>query len=114
MDTLPFLLRYGTPRRTEPVLPGRYCEERDIWLVPSSRGEVPAIEGPSTIASIQTKTKTYAEQDDNPEISTLDMLQTKTNAELEREDQAIGTLIAMIQTKTDAGREADDAAEMLV
>lgn len=112
--TLPILLRYGTPRRAEPILPGRYCFEREMWMVPTLEGEQPAIDLPNVQLSLKTKTATYTEQDDDHSLSASNMLQTKTEAQLEREDQAPGVLITMIQTKTDAGRETDDTAEMLV
>lgn len=111
---LPILLRYGTPRRVESAMPGRYCAEREVWMVPTPAGERRAIDMPASQISMMTKTAAYHEQDDNSSISATNMLQTKTEAELEREDQALGVLSASLQTKTDAGREADDTAEMLV
>ena len=113
-ETQPILLRYGTPRRAEPMLPGRYCMERDMWMVPTPEAESPAIDMTSSQPLLKTKTRTYAEQDDDSSLAVANMLQTKTAAELEREDQGPGVLIAAIQTKTEAGREADDTAEMLV
>lgn len=113
-ETQPILLRYGIPRRAEPVLPGRYCTKCDMWMVPMPEGERPAIDMPGPQVSLMTKTATHTEQDDAPSFSATNMLQTKTEAELEREDQAPGVLIMALQTKTDAGREADDTAEMLV
>lgn len=113
-ETQPILLRYGTPRRAEPTLPGRYCDERDMWMVPTPEGERPAIDLSSSFAALMTKTRINSEQDDDPSFSAANMLQTKTEAQLEREDQGPGVLIAALQTKTDAGREADDTAEMLV
>ena len=112
--TQPILFRYGTPRRAEPVLPGRYCVERDMWMVPTPEGESPAIDMPGSQPSLKTKTRTPTEQDDDSSLAVANMLQTKTAAELEREDQGPGVLIAAIQTKTQAGRETDDTAEMLV
>jgi hypothetical protein len=111
--TLPILLRYGTPRRNEASMPGRYCDEHEMWMVPTQAGERHAIDMPNSQLSLVTKTLTHTEQDDES-FSTSNMLQTKTEAELEREDQALGALVASLQTKTDAGREADDTAEMLV
>lgn len=111
--TVPILLRYGTPRRNEPSMPGRYCNEHEMWMVPTHAGERHAIDLPNSQLSLVTKTLTHTEQDDES-FSTINMLQTKTEAELEREDQALGALVASLQTKTDAGREADDTAEMLV
>ncbi|WP_165589916.1 hypothetical protein [Phaeobacter italicus] len=111
--TLPILLRYGTPRRSEPCMPGRYCDEHEMWIVPTGEGERHAIDVPSSQLSLLTKTLTHTEQDDES-FSTANILQTKTEAELEREDQALSALLASLQTKTDAGREADDTTEMLV
>lgn len=113
-DTQPILLRYGTPRRAEPILPGRYSEEREMWMVSTLDGEQPAMDLPSMQPSLRTKTATHVEQDDDPSLSLTNMLQTKTEAELEREDQVPNVLIAMLRTKTDAGREADDTTEMLI
>ncbi|MBN9885680.1 MULTISPECIES: hypothetical protein [Salipiger] len=111
--TLPILLRYGTPRRNEPSMPGRYCDECEMWMVPTQAGERNAIDMHNSQLSLVTKTLTHTEQDDES-LSMTNMLQTKTEANLEREDQALGALAASLQTKTDAGREADDTAEMLV
>lgn len=111
---LPILLRYGTPRRVELAMPGRYCTEREMWMVPTQAGERYAIDMPGSQISLMTKTKTYTEQDDESSFSPTNNLQTKTEAELEREDRTSEVLIASLQTKTDAGREADDTAEMLV
>ena len=112
--TQPILLRYGTPRRAEPTLLGRYCVEREMWVVPTVEGERPAIDIPTMQPLLRTKTATHREQDDDPSLSLANMLQTKTEAELEREDQVPNMLVAILQTKTDADREADDATEMLV
>ncbi len=113
-ETQPILLRYAIPRRAEPLLPGRYCFERDMWLVQTPEGEEPAIHTPGPLPSLKTKSRTHTEQDDDPSLSAGNMLQTKTAIKLEQEDEGPGVLIAAIQTKTDAGREADDTAEMLV
>lgn len=94
-------------------MPGRYCDEHEMWIVPTLEGERHAIDVPSSQLSLLTKTLTHTEQDDES-FSTGNMLQTKTEAELEREDQALSALLASLQTKTDAGREADDTTEMLV
>lgn len=110
----PILLRYGTPRRVEPDLKGRYCFVHEMWVVSTPAGERLAIDMPESQISLMTKTKTHTEQDDAPSLSAIGMLQTKTEAQLEQEDQPQGVLIAAFQTKTSAGREADDAAEMLV
>lgn len=110
----PILLRYGTPRRVEPDLNGRYCLVHEMWVVPTQAGERLAIDMPESQISLMTKTKTHTEQDDAPSLSAFSMLQTKTEAQLEQEDQPQGVLIAALQTKTRAGREADDTAEMLV
>lgn len=113
-ETQPILLRYGTPRQSEPDLPGRYCVELEMWMVPTPEGERPAIDMPDLQPSLRTKTLTHTEQDDDSLFSMTNMLQTKTEAQLEREDQGPGVLVAMLRTKTDAGRETDDTAEMLV
>ncbi|CRL10874.1 hypothetical protein NIT7321_01722 [Phaeobacter italicus] len=94
-------------------MPGRYCDEHEMWIVPTGEGERHAIDVPSSQLSLLTKTLTHTEQDDES-FSTANILQTKTEAELEREDQALSALLASLQTKTDAGREADDTTEMLV
>lgn len=114
METLPLLLRSSTPRHPEPVLPGRYCDKRMMWVVTTSRGEVPAIEAPSVPSMLKTKTRTTTEQDDDPTVSMVNMLQTKTEAELEREDEAICSMLASLQTKKARQQEADDTSEMLV
>lgn len=113
-DTLPILMRYSTPRREEPALPGRYSDEYEMWVVTTPDGEQPAMSLPQTSDSLRTKTNTNVEQDDDASLYLSNMLQTKTEAQLESEDQPKSMLAAFLQTKTDSNRESDDTTSMLI
>jgi len=109
----PFLMRFATDRLAAPAIGGRYCEEREVWLVTINGIEQPIVQTDRANSEMQTKTKVEVEEDDD-EWSVLLELTTKTRVELEADDEEIhGLGLLEMATKTFVQVESDDEEDIV-
>ena len=104
----PFLTTLAVERTDSSDLPGRYCIERDLWVIDSQNGAIPIIRTDSN-NSLQPVTKVQAERDTFAASALLEV-STKTSHQLERDDHSFSKSSYPIElvTKTNANREQDD------
>ena len=126
----PFLVNLAVRRiGTASPLPGRYCTQRDVWVVDEDDGPTPLVTKGSHYASAPV-TKVKQERDTPIALSYLELM-TKTHTQLERDDRcprntklfsdketrppvttehcvSASSLILELYTKTETVRERDD------
>jgi hypothetical protein len=84
----PLLTRFGVARTGHFELPGRYCDERQVWVVDTADGPNPIIQSGTHLAAtaeLATKTDVQRERDDPGQIWPVE-LSTKTAHQVERDD----------------------------
>lgn len=110
----PFLVRAGTPRTGEDLLPGHYCEEQKMWVVETKHGTLPII-NEQVLSQLVTKTYQRTESDDDTwpiGHSNLLQLVTKTDSIKEIDDNYLASQLLELVTKTSAQMETDDEHRM--
>lgn len=60
----PFLIKFAQPRLGSDQLPGRYCEDHDVWVVDTPTGPVPLVQSGEGCLATETVTRVLAEQTD--------------------------------------------------
>lgn len=117
MSPDPFLFRFATPRTCDDrEMPGRYCSEKQLWIIETDDGEQPIITAaPDTLLQTQTKTSTQVESDDDDQGRGA-MMGTATITEVQQEadDKDAPFGLMGIQTKTDTQQEADDQVNSVI
>jgi hypothetical protein len=104
----PLLTTFAVERSDVSELPGRYCSQRNVWVLDGPEGPVPIVAGPASEV-FTPLTKVKGERAD-PEVSALLEISTKTAAPLERDDTSPRDLNVLLEllTKTEARPERDD------
>ena len=114
----PTLATFAVPRTGDAEMVGRYCHERDVWIVDDEEGPRPIVELRTDIAETATFTKVLAEQDDTDVSPTLEAAtHTSTAVRAEADDQdrdRLANTLLMVTTKTEANVERDDVAKTLL
>ena len=114
----PTLAAFAVPRTGDAEMIGRYCNERDVWIVDDADGTRPIVELRTDIAETATFTKVLAEQDDTDVRPTLEAAtHTSTAVRAEADDQdrdRLANTLLMVTTKTEANVERDDVAKTLL
>ena len=111
-SVVPTLAQFATPQSGSAEMVGRYCAERDVWVVDGQEGAKPIIELRTDIADTSTFTRVKAEHDDtdvDPMIETATRTSTAVTAEVDDQDQdRIAATLLMVVTKTHVQQEHDD------
>jgi hypothetical protein len=114
----PTLAAFAVPRTGDAEMVGRYCHERDVWIVDGKEGPRPIVELRTDIAETATFTKVLAEQDDTDVSPTLEAAtHTSTAVRAEADDQdrdSLANTLLMVTTKTEANVERDDVVKTLL
>jgi hypothetical protein len=87
-------------------LPGKYSEERDVWVIEGPIGPIPIVANCQEYP-IGPVTKVKGERDEMRDARFLPELLTKTDEERERDDPSPQVLLELV-TKTAAEAERDD------
>lgn len=82
----PLLALFADPRVGDDTLPGRYCPERQVWVVEMTEGETPLVLTESNLLAVTTKTRVNQETDDTAPSPLLETI-TKTAAQVESDDE---------------------------
>ena len=93
----PFLAKLAVSRIGGDEIPGEYCPNEQVWVVPTEDGRRPIVEAAKGLSEMTTKTKVDTESDDT-EILLLEGT-TKTAAQLETDDQT-RWLAGLLETTT--------------
>ena len=103
----PLLTTLAVERTDTSDLPGRYCSQRDVWVIDSVAGPVPIVMAGST--TFDPVTKVRGERDNFVTPALLE-ISTKTRHELESEDVRPSDLqnLPELVTNADVIRERDD------
>lgn len=114
----PTLAAFAVPRTGDAEMVGRYCHERDVWIIDDHEGSRPIVELRTDIAETATSTKVLAEQDDTDVSPTMEAAtHTSTAVRAEADDQdrdRLANTLLMVTTKTEANVERDDVAKTLL
>ncbi len=111
----PFLATLAVRRTgTTNGLPGRYCAQKDVWIIDGPNGPTPIVASDQE-DSVAPVTKTKGERDEFCASGMLE-LSTKTHTQLERDDVSprSALLLPELVTKTDEIRERDDPSPRLL
>lgn len=103
-QTRPFLTRFAVKREPAPDLPGRYCSERDVWVIDAEGGAVAAASQQS--AGLATLTRVGGEAPDGPEF--LLAAATETAVGHERPDHTHNHSLLEMATITEVAAEPPD------
>lgn len=108
----PFLLRYAERRSGPNRLPGRYCSEREMWVIDTADGPQELIAGEDGLRMTETVTRVLAEQTDNPQAARMagtPPVSTATAVAMEQDDwQADRTALHRLATITEVAAEQTD------
>ncbi|MFK5596164.1 hypothetical protein ACFZ8E_04045 [Methylobacterium sp. HMF5984] len=109
----PFLLRFAQVRTGSGVLPGRYCSDRDVWVVNTEEGSVPLILSREEGRADETVTRVLAEQTDQSmggAYAGTVVGMTSTAVEMERTDIRTDAMsLHLTVTLTEVQAEQTDA-----
>jgi len=96
---------------------GRYCSDRDVWVVDDDDGVQPIVALRTDIAETATTTKVRVEQDDtdvSPMLEAATRTHTSVRAEVDDDDRdRLAQTLLMVTTKTNANVERDDVVKTL-
>lgn len=108
----PFLLDFATRRDGEPSIGGRYCPDRQVWVIHDGVHERPIVETRLSGAQLQTKTRVLAEEDDEECGALLELVtKTKVNAEEDDDEAVEGLVLHELAIKTYVAVESDEDDE---
>ncbi|MER9338947.1 hypothetical protein NKJ06_34480 [Mesorhizobium sp. M0293] len=99
----PFLSRFAVERTGSNDIPGRYAEDREMWVVNQAGIEVALVSADLEVSELVTKTKVSNEQDDE-----ANMLGTHTAVRSEADDLEMSLAMLSIVTLTEVKSEKDD------
>jgi len=112
----PTLAGLAVARTGSAKMIGRYCPERDVWVVDCEGAARPIIELGGDLAGTTTMTKVRAERDDTDASPLLEAgTRTATAVAAEADDQdrdRIAAALLMATTKTEVRQERDDVAKI--
>ena len=106
----PFLTAFATPKEPAPALPGRYCDDRDLWVVDTPIGTVPLAN--NCEAAMSTETRVGGEQPDRG-FEALLATATETAVGSERPDRSLNAVMSALATITEIGGEQLDSPARL-
>lgn len=89
-------------------LPGRYCPDRDQWVIDTSAGPLPAVE--YNCSQLATETRVGGEQSDSNADFPL-AAATHTAVSAEQDDQSVHNWTAAMATVTEVNAEQADYGE---
>lgn len=104
-ETRPFLARFAVQRTSDPGLPGRYCDEREQWVIDTPEGPVALAN--LTHGHMATETRVGGEASDAC-IGPVVALATETSVGGEGNDWSATGVPAAMGTLTEAGNEQLD------
>ena len=109
----PFLMSFAQERIGSSELPGRYCTDRDVWVVNTAEGLVPLIQSREECRAGETVTRVLAEQTDQSiggaYAGTVAGM-TSTAVEMERTDTRTDAMpLHLAVTLTEVHAEQTDA-----
>lgn len=104
----PVLTGFATPRTGGDAQIGRYCEQREVWVVDTPDGPRPLVAFCDAVSQTSTLTEVNAEMDDTDIHAGLDFV-THTSVKTESDDASPRCAGQDLGTFTDVKAESDDA-----